>query len=85
VLNFGIVVHIFLGTLTLSGLLFISATDAIGIVARFVASTVVSQLIFTYELSGIKKKTRIKDAELIRQDEVPDHVDRKRDRAVIAI
>ncbi len=60
-LNFGIVVHIF-GTLTLSVLLFISAADSIAIVARFVASTVVTQLVYTYELSGIKKTTFLIDS-----------------------
>ncbi|KAI0439072.1 hypothetical protein F4803DRAFT_66516 [Xylaria telfairii] len=59
-LNFGIVAHIIFGTLTLSGLLFISAADAIGVVARFFASTLVSQWIFAYELSGIEKTTFLK-------------------------
>ncbi|KAI0411495.1 hypothetical protein F5X98DRAFT_357095 [Xylaria grammica] len=74
-LNFGIVVHIFLGTLTLSGLLFISAADAISIVARFVASTVVSQLIFTYELSGIKKTTFIIDSVSTSTDNAPNDIE----------
>ncbi|KAH8162562.1 hypothetical protein CIB48_g5688 [Xylaria polymorpha] len=66
-LNFAIVAHIIFGTLTLSGLLFISAADAIGVVARFFASTLVSKWIFAYELSGIEKTTFLKGSVLTPQ------------------
>ncbi|KAI1495825.1 hypothetical protein F5X99DRAFT_102901 [Biscogniauxia marginata] len=57
----GVVIHILVGTLTLSGLLFISATDAVRIVERFVGGAIVCKWIFMSELDGIPKTTIFSD------------------------
>lgn len=65
------------GTLALSGLLFISVPDVIIIAGKFMASTIVSKFILTFELSGMRRQTsftpikaafvsREQDVELIR-------------------
>ncbi|KAI5927529.1 hypothetical protein F4810DRAFT_648198 [Camillea tinctor] len=53
----GVVIYILVGTLTLSGLLFISAADTVDIAARFVGGAIVCKWIFTFELDGIQDTT----------------------------
>jgi hypothetical protein len=48
------VCHIFYGTLLFSSILFISLSDVIKVVLRFMASTVVCRLILKYELSSLQ-------------------------------
>lgn len=52
-----IVVQCVVGTMALSGLLFVSAADAIILVVRFAASAIISKLVLTVELSGMKGRT----------------------------
>ena len=51
----GIVLHIIYGTLALSSMLFISNRDAVGVVGRFLGSTLVCRAILTYEMRGIRR------------------------------
>lgn len=55
-LALGTVGHIFYGTAVLSGYQFIAPSDALGIVARYVASAWVSRLILRSELAGMAAK-----------------------------
>lgn len=55
-----IVLQSVVGTLALSGLLFISVIDAIFIVLRFTASSMVAKMIVSFELSGMMEKTKFK-------------------------
>lgn len=49
------VFHIVFGTLVLAGTLFISPQDAIAVVARYFASTIVCRTILMYEISGMRE------------------------------
>jgi hypothetical protein len=59
VLTLGAVAHIFYGTAIFSGYQFIAPTDAVGIMARYIASAWISRLILTYELAGLSEQTII--------------------------
>ena len=48
-------VHILFGTLILASMLFISLSDAVGIVGRYVLSTVVCRLVLEFELVGMSQ------------------------------
>lgn len=48
--------HIIYGTLIFSSILFISTSDAVQIVARFVASTVVCRVILVFEITGMQQR-----------------------------
>ncbi|KAF2625173.1 hypothetical protein BU25DRAFT_123988 [Macroventuria anomochaeta] len=58
-LTLGTVAHIFYGTAILSGYQFIAPSDALGVVARYVASAWVSRLILRSELAGLSARTTI--------------------------
>ncbi|KAF2421116.1 hypothetical protein EJ08DRAFT_673035 [Tothia fuscella] len=49
-----IVMHIILGTLTLSSIIFVKSKDALAIMARYIASVVVCRMILLYELAVIR-------------------------------
>ena len=53
----GTVLHIIFGTLIFSSILFIATADAVGVVAQYLASAVVSRIILNYELDGISYGT----------------------------
>ncbi|KAH8886169.1 hypothetical protein GQ53DRAFT_875801 [Thozetella sp. PMI_491] len=49
------VVHIVFGTLIFSGTLFVGPIDALGLFFRYVASSLGSQILLRYELSGLRE------------------------------
>ncbi|KIW66519.1 hypothetical protein PV04_05847 [Phialophora macrospora] len=49
------VLHIVYGTLVFSSILFISTSDAVTVVARYLSSTLVCRAIVMYELSGLRQ------------------------------
>ncbi|ETI27369.1 hypothetical protein G647_09559 [Cladophialophora carrionii CBS 160.54] len=53
--SMGTVLHIVYGTLVFSSILFISTSDAVTVVARYLASTLVCRAIVMYELSGLRQ------------------------------
>ncbi|EXJ57967.1 hypothetical protein A1O7_05390 [Cladophialophora yegresii CBS 114405] len=55
--SMGTVLHIVYGTLAFSSILFISTSDAVTVVARYLASTLVCRAIVMYELSGLRQVT----------------------------
>lgn len=48
--------HIIYGTLIFSSILFVSTSDAMQIVARFVASTVICRVILVFEITGMRHR-----------------------------
>ncbi|KAG7294411.1 hypothetical protein NEMBOFW57_004482 [Staphylotrichum longicolle] len=54
--SIGTVAHIIYGTLIFSSILFVSTSDAVKIVARFVASTVVCRVILVFEITGMQQR-----------------------------
>lgn len=57
----GIVLHIVYGTLTLSGTLFISSIDAVGVAGRYLASTLVCKIVLAYEMNGMRQVVDVRD------------------------
>ncbi|KAK0736677.1 hypothetical protein B0T21DRAFT_367345 [Apiosordaria backusii] len=51
--------HIIYGTLIFSSILFVSTSDAIQIVARFVTSTVICRVILVFEIAGMQQSIEI--------------------------
>jgi hypothetical protein len=49
--------HVLMGIITLSAVVFISHADTIGIIGRFIASAVLCRLVVMYELSGLREVT----------------------------
>ena len=54
-LQLSIVVYLFYGTLAFSSILFVGATDAPSIAARYLASVVVCRAIVSYEIAGLRQ------------------------------
>lgn len=65
----GAVIHIVIGTLTLSSLLFFSVTDAVIIVARYIGSAIACRMVIRLELSGLRAATQ-RVSEEKREEEV---------------
>lgn len=59
VVSTGTVLHILLGTLVFSSLLFIETGDAISVVAQYLASTLVCRVVLVYELAGLRTKVDV--------------------------
>ncbi|KAF2238639.1 hypothetical protein EV356DRAFT_505981 [Viridothelium virens] len=58
----GTVLHIVYGTVVLSGILFISITDALIVVARYIVSTLCCRMILMYELAGLREASQVQDS-----------------------
>ncbi|KAK4042522.1 hypothetical protein C8A01DRAFT_33465 [Parachaetomium inaequale] len=54
----GTILHIIYGTITFSTVVFISTQDALGVVARYLVSTLVCRIILNFELSGMRAVVR---------------------------
>jgi hypothetical protein len=59
----GTILHIIYGTITFSTVVFISTQDALGVVARYLVSTLVCRIILNFELSGMRAVVRAPDGE----------------------
>ncbi|KAH7137270.1 hypothetical protein B0J13DRAFT_76183 [Dactylonectria estremocensis] len=62
-LNLGILVHVVLGTLIMSSLLFFSVVDSVLIVARFTASAIACRTVVRFELAGITESMAYRSLE----------------------
>ncbi|KAE8418853.1 hypothetical protein BDV36DRAFT_294708 [Aspergillus pseudocaelatus] len=50
----GTILHLIYGTLTFSSIVFISTQDALGVVARYLASTIICRVILMFEIHGMR-------------------------------
>ncbi|KAE8140110.1 hypothetical protein BDV38DRAFT_280575 [Aspergillus pseudotamarii] len=50
----GTILHLIYGTLTFSSIVFISTQDALGVVARYLASTIICRIILMFEIHGMR-------------------------------
>ncbi|KAH6854687.1 hypothetical protein B0I37DRAFT_362798 [Chaetomium sp. MPI-CAGE-AT-0009] len=50
----GTILHVIYGTITYSTVVFISTQDALGVVARYLVSTLVCRIILNFEMSGMR-------------------------------
>lgn len=60
-LSTGTVLHLILGTLVLSSLLFISTQDAVMVAAQYLGSTLVCRMILMFELAGLRETVQVKE------------------------
>ncbi|KAE8163744.1 hypothetical protein BDV40DRAFT_299090 [Aspergillus tamarii] len=54
----GTILHLIYGTLTFSSIVFISVQDALGVVARYLASTIICRVILMFEIHGMRRVTQ---------------------------
>jgi hypothetical protein len=55
----GIILHIVFGTLVLAGTLFITPQDALCVVARYLASTILCKTVLMYEIVGMRETVTV--------------------------
>ncbi|KAK4249842.1 hypothetical protein C7999DRAFT_12373 [Corynascus novoguineensis] len=55
------IMHVIYGTITFSTVVFISTEDALGVVARYLMSTLVCRIILNFEMSGMRAMVREDD------------------------
>lgn len=63
IVSTGTVLHIILGTLVFSSLLFLLTKDAITVAVQYIASTLVCKMVLVYELAGLRKTVEVEVGE----------------------